>query len=72
MAGLKPPNKEGRLLSKKYTRWTPPTYDLPGDDIQIEYNPLETDDDIDQYIEEQRVEFREEWFQYLEDFYDLF
>lgn len=59
-------------MSKKYTRWTPPTYDLPSDDIQIEYNLLETDDDIDQYIEEQRVEFREEWFQYLEDFYDLF
>lgn len=72
MTGLKPPNKEGRLLNKKYTRWTPPNYDLHGDDIQIEYNPLETDDDIDQYIEEQRIEFREEWFQYLEDFYDLF
>lgn len=59
-------------MNKKYTRWTPPNYDLHGDDIQIEYNPLETDDDIDQYIEEQRIEFREEWFQYLEDFYDLF
>lgn len=50
----------------------PPNYDLSDDDTRIEDTTLETDDDIDQYIEKQRIEFREEWFQYLEDFYNLF
>lgn len=59
-------------MSKKYTRWMPPNYDLSDDDTRIEDTTLETDDDIDQYIEKQRIEFREEWFQYLEDFYNLF
>lgn len=51
-------------------RYYPPIY--AGTKDTLEYrdaidNPLETDDDIEKYIESKRCEFYAEWFQYLDE-----
>ncbi|MDE6149352.1 MAG: hypothetical protein K2F81_04560 [Ruminococcus sp.] len=36
-------------------------------EVCADYTPLEDDVDIDKIIESRRTEFREEWFQYIEE-----
>lgn len=40
------------------------------DSIEIEDAALETEEDLERYIEHERQEFLDEWFDYLGEFYD--
>lgn len=48
-----------------YRYWESDYISLPEEDI----DPMENDEAMEEYIERRRLEFYEEWFQYLDEAY---
>lgn len=44
-------------------------YDICGDDMVCEFfSPSDIDEEIDRFVEDERISFRDEWFIYINEF----